>query len=75
MILGKRSKREFSMKVLNHHYGQEQIWVENIHSELGDEKYSSLLASVEPQTQQIVDEALDAGMYDALETRELKYEP
>ena len=35
-----------------------QSWIEKIHQELGDEQFTALLATVEPQAQQIVDHAL-----------------
>lgn len=39
-----------------------QNWIEAIHKELGDEQFPVLLSTVEPQAQQIVDQALREGL-------------
>lgn len=41
-----------------------QSWIEKVRNELGAEKFSALLASVEPQTQQVAEQALNAGVDD-----------
>jgi hypothetical protein len=62
------------IELQNPRHDEAQIWREKTRKELGDEKYSALLASVVSQAQQIVDQALNAGLDDASETRGLKDE-
>jgi len=48
---------------VQHPYREEaQIWIEKIQNELGDEQFTALLAAVEPQAQQIVDQTLSNGL-------------
>jgi tetratricopeptide (TPR) repeat protein len=48
---------------VQHPYRDEaQIWIEKIQNELGDEQFATLLATVEPGAQEIVDQALNVGL-------------
>ena len=50
--------KNFLDEVQSPHRDETQRWIEKIHQEVGDEQFTALLAQVEPQAQQIVDQAL-----------------
>jgi hypothetical protein len=43
-------------------YPETQNWIEKIQNALGDERFSAMLAAVEPRKQEIVDEALHSRL-------------
>ena len=54
--------RSIFNEIQSPHYEATQGWIDTLHKAVSDEKYGALLAKVEPQTSQIVEEALRRGL-------------